>query len=792
MSVISSIKQWLSEPEGREFFKKFLYNVESEMISDEDSGKTIRKIKKWLSERRGRRFLRKYILNIDVNKVIRGKRDNNMFFYNCVRIVFWIFASIGFVASVLIYYSSGDIFKAIAVFFLLIWLLIFLRYFLWAVYHYNVNNGLSEEDWEKIEAARERFKKGLPVLETEIMEPEQNPYRSQTFGLPPGTVRGMIAFTLLFGAITILIATMGMNRVEVENSMLGDQFEFFKTAFLMMIAFYFGDKSLRYLQKRWKDPNKPVTIEKKDKKDPEATETLPDDEELMSPLDIEDQEFEDEEKEYAAKEDSGKSSRNSKIINLLNAAVLTNIDDKPKSVIDKVIEENKFVERNIYKKIISDEEIRQIITDLKEKENIDMQFPVLKAIIEIESGGRGHLEDGRTKILFEGHKFWYWLKEAKKSPEDYVKDNEDILYEKWTKKFYKGGPGEYLRLNRAMQIDKKAAVFATSWGLFQILGENLTNNLKSRINPEHEILNDDLYSINIDDDRDNLNDFLEKQEKSERYHLLDFLAYIKTKKVDNKPLISYVAGNNADQFNWEKFAYGYNGPGYKTNKYDIKLKNAYNKYLEKDNENQPAIKVRVPIIDAGFGGIDVNGTYLSPEKKYKFIGQGQNNLEILAGDINRKIAQKLIEKLKAENISYIDIYSASPKSMPIEDMVKAVNLQFEKNKSYYYLGIHCNSASNDTEGTGTAETGFEIYTSIGQTKSDLFAKIARKIYNEKFPKQFRGIKETDYYELKYTHCPAMIIENLFYDNYNDAQYLNSEQGQKEIASCLAEVVKNIC
>src|SRR5690606_32367744 len=34
------------------------------------------------------------------------------------------------------------------------------------------------------------------------------------------------------------------------------QFEFFETAFLMMIAFYFGDKSLRYLKDRWADPNR--------------------------------------------------------------------------------------------------------------------------------------------------------------------------------------------------------------------------------------------------------------------------------------------------------------------------------------------------------------------------------------------------------------------------------------------------------------------------------------------------------------------------------------------------------
>src|SRR5690606_29238605 len=44
-----------------------------------------------------------------------------------------------------------------------------------------------------------------------------------------------------------------------ELALVRQQFEFFETAFLMMIAFYFGDKSLRYLQKRWRDPNLPGT-----------------------------------------------------------------------------------------------------------------------------------------------------------------------------------------------------------------------------------------------------------------------------------------------------------------------------------------------------------------------------------------------------------------------------------------------------------------------------------------------------------------------------------------------------
>ena len=66
-------------------------------------------------------------------------KDYNKFFFRSIRWVSWLFMVIGVVSSVIIFYSTGDIFRTIAVFFILVWLVIFLRYFLWAVYHYNIN-----------------------------------------------------------------------------------------------------------------------------------------------------------------------------------------------------------------------------------------------------------------------------------------------------------------------------------------------------------------------------------------------------------------------------------------------------------------------------------------------------------------------------------------------------------------------------------------------------------------------------------------------------------------------------
>lgn len=190
-----------------------------------------------------------------------GEKKNEMyqFFFNGLKIVILILLCIGLIGVYAIMTSTDAgpdaIYNAVGLGIAVIWACIFLGYFVWAVYFYNINLGLTEEEWIKIDAAKEAKRNGDYYAQSDLDdEPKYNPYHSETFGLPGGTVRGMIAFTLLFGAIAMLVVSMGMSNELDPSSMFWDQYEFFKTAFLMMIAFYFGSRSLQYLQ-----PSSPTT-----------------------------------------------------------------------------------------------------------------------------------------------------------------------------------------------------------------------------------------------------------------------------------------------------------------------------------------------------------------------------------------------------------------------------------------------------------------------------------------------------------------------------------------------------
>lgn len=132
-----------------------------------------------------------------------------------------------------------NLYSVMGVSLIILWVGVLIAYYAWAIYFYNINLGLTDLDWEKIEASREG--------DSPLADREDNPHDEQTLGLPPGTVRGTIAITLLVGALAMTLVLFGDGNRLKDNEIFVDNFDFFKTAFLMMIAFYFGQKSLEYL-----------------------------------------------------------------------------------------------------------------------------------------------------------------------------------------------------------------------------------------------------------------------------------------------------------------------------------------------------------------------------------------------------------------------------------------------------------------------------------------------------------------------------------------------------------------
>ncbi|WP_027377474.1 N-acetylmuramidase domain-containing protein [Kaistella palustris] len=190
--------------------------------------------------------------------------------------------------------------------------------------------------------------------------------------------------------------------------------------------------------------------------------------------------------------------------------------------------------------------------DLKDfAKSYNLELAAVKAVNEVESCGKGFLINGKPKILFEGHVFWQQLQKRGIKPESLANpQNRNVLYPKWTKVFYKGGVQEYDRLNQAIAISpdplvKEAALASASWGSFQIMGYHAKSLGYASVQA-----------------------FVDKMYLHEREHLKAFGKFL---EVNN--ILTYLRNKN-----WAKVAEKYNGAAYRKNKYDEKLKKAYEKY----------------------------------------------------------------------------------------------------------------------------------------------------------------------------------------------------------------------
>lgn len=191
------------------------------------------------------------------------------------------------------------------------------------------------------------------------------------------------------------------------------------------------------------------------------------------------------------------------------------------------------------------------------------------------------------------------------------------------------------------------------------------------------------------------------------------------------------------------------------------------------------------LLDAGHGGI-YKGHYTTyPDKLFKF----PDGVTIYEGVINRLICDRLTVKLTAAGIGFQLIHEPE-EDLSLRVRVDRADNAFRKDPSCIFLSIHSNAGGG---------SGFEIFTSKGQTKSDKVAQIFCEVYQKHFPTfKFRSDrldsdddKEADFFVLRKTDCPALLVENLFFDNRFEADFLLSDKGQEAIAECLFDCIKQV-
>ena len=183
-------------------------------------------------------------------------------------------------------------------------------------------------------------------------------------------------------------------------------------------------------------------------------------------------------------------------------------------------------------------------------------------------------------------------------------------------------------------------------------------------------------------------------------------------------------------------------------------------------------------LDPGHGSM-VDGKYTTAPKKMYDHGNG---FVLYEGVFNRKVVEHMKCMMRNANISFVDLVSSNA-DVSLGERVRRANelhVQYKGEYKTLYVSVHGNAGGG---------TGLEIFTSEGETTSDKYGQIIAEQLIEMFPdEKFRADtsdgdldKESQFYVLRKTACPAVLTENFFFDRMKDALLMDSTRGQEAIA-----------
>lgn len=191
---------------------------------------------------------------------------------------------------------------------------------------------------------------------------------------------------------------------------------------------------------------------------------------------------------------------------------------------------------------------------------IRCEVAAIKAVADTESRGQGFYADGFPVILYERHIF------RKYTDGKFNKSHPELSGPQGN--YGKPGANQRRKFSAAFELDPIAAMKACSWGKFQLMGFNWKVCGFSSVG-----------------------DMIDAMKESEGRHLDGFVSFVKGNRLDDE----------IREKDWAGFAYGYNGKGYKVNKYDTKMAAAYKKFAKEniDCSNLSAASMPAPQEEQG-------------------------------------------------------------------------------------------------------------------------------------------------------------------------------------------------
>ena len=169
--------------------------------------------------------------------------------------------------------------------------------------------------------------------------------------------------------------------------------------------------------------------------------------------------------------------------------------------------------------------------------------------------------------------------------------------------------------------------------------------------------------------------------------------------------------------------------------------------------------------------------------------------QFLEAIYNREIAKRIVAELQNKGYD-AELLVPEEEDISLNERVRRVNAACSASSScpaptghpnVILISIHVNAAGNGSKWMNA--TGWSCYTCKGQTESDRLAdclyKTAEQILKNQvirtdYARDGDPDWEENFYILRHSLCPAVLVEQFFMDNKKDLAYLISDEGKRNL------------
>ena len=182
--------------------------------------------------------------------------------------------------------------------------------------------------------------------------------------------------------------------------------------------------------------------------------------------------------------------------------------------------------------------------------------------------------------------------------------------------------------------------------------------------------------------------------------------------------------------------------------------------------------------------------------------------QLLEYAYTRELARQIVKILKSRGYDS-ELLVPEDDDIPLSERVRRVNeicLTYKpscpaptEHPNVILISLHLNAAGDGTKWMNA--TGWSCYTCKGQTESDRLADCLYKAAEQFLENQ---VIRTDYardgdpdweenfYILRHSLCPAVLVEQFFMDNKKDLAYLISDEGKRNLIDVIVSGLESFC